>query len=349
MGGQDFKWQDHEQRLTRLESQVKRLLEQLTAGAPAVAAPPGPGAAPQPYPSAGQEIRRLNEEVRRLGEALAAAQAQAAERPDPWAQLVAEVKAQARKAAAATCDGLRAQRLGPRRPELEAQHERLSRLEAQVTALRDAVQAALSHDRAALEPVSTAVMGLRNAIAGARELTAQALGRQADAALPEPELPEPTWTGQPLLVGAAPRLDLAEYVLAWETAVNTALEAYYAQCVQAVEAAEGPLDQQLGKGLGMQLQDRVITLYTTVYAACGQAPRLQPLEPMARALVEALGLTVVSPQVGRSYDVYTQDFLDNDPNSELPAGMVSRVVEPGYKKDGKLLIKPKVLVSGKRA
>lgn len=279
----------------------------------------------------------------------------------PWETVVGHVRHQARQAAGALCDQIWARKLEPRRVQVEAERERLAQMEPILAQLRDALQGLRPKAADLLDPIVATVVALKNGAAGSREMLQQLTARRFEAVLPEPDLPAPDWDPEAvftLSAGSIGRVTLSAAVQAWEQRVAAALDRYLQQSLREVENAAAALDQHLGKGPALQVQDRVMSIYTMLYQAQVQisagaagkaAPTFEALEPLARALLEAIGLTVIMPQVGRSFDVYLQDFLDYDPASDLPADTVSRVVEPGYKKDGKPLVKAKVMVSGKRA
>jgi hypothetical protein len=359
-------------RLEELELRVRRLEETVRSmmnpapppGRTAVAAVAGPLAG---VPTSGGEIIRLREELQQVRTQLEAARRRAMElerqveeqkkeHASPWEGTVAEVRRQARQVAGALCDQIWTRKLEPRRVQLDAERERLTQMEPVLTKLRDGLQAVRQKAPDVADPLLSTVIGLKNGVAGTREVLNQYSGRRFETMLPEPEVPRPDWDARsafaPAAGGGLGRVSLSGAVQAWESEVSVALDLYLQQCLREVENAAAALDQHLGKGPALQVQDRITNIYTMLYHAQSSNPKLQPvLEPLelsARILVEAAGLTVIMPQVGRNFDVYLQDFLDYDSASDLPADTVSRVVEPGFKKDGKPLVKAKVLVSGKR-
>jgi hypothetical protein len=234
---------------------------------------------------------------------------------NPWAPLVEQVRQGARRAAAAMLGG--------------AESERLSQLEPRVAELWQALHGGTATDRAAVEPsIYSMAADLKGQVTRARQIQ--------PAQLPLPDLPPLDWAPDRAFLPDG-RLALADQLKRWEEAAAGVLQRYYATCRRDREAQAGARSSLL------QIQDRAVNLCILIYRA-----GLEALLPKARAVVEALGLTVVVPEPGRDYDVYTQDQLGVESSSDLPAGTVCRVVEPGFKRDGKLLIKAKVLVSGKR-
>lgn len=266
-----------------------------------------------------RKVSQLEERVRALEGRPAAAQAAAVGvtpgGENPWAPLIEQVGQGVRRAAAAMAGG--------------AETERLAQLEPRVAELWQALHGGAATDRAAVEPsIYSMAADLKGQLTRARQTQ--------PAQLPLPDLPPLDWAPDRAVLPDG-RLAVAAQLKRWEEAAAGVLERYYAQCRRDREAQAGARSSLL------QIQDRAVNLCILIYRA-----GLEGLMPKARAVVEALGLTVVVPESGRDYDVYTQDQLGLDSSSDLPAGTVCRVVEPGFKKDGKLLIKAKVLVSGKR-
>jgi|GEM_PF-4047057 len=304
-----------------------------------------------------EQARQVDERAHQAEKALAGLQKQMDESPlSPWTALLDEIRQSARRVAADLCARRWTERLEPRRAGLESDLERLRQAEPLAADLKDNLLKGLPVDRETLEPIYSTALGLKGALAGAREVLNRALAGQPERHMPVPELPAfaPECTDLMVPVGddGRIRVNAVAAVAAWQEAVNTALAIYYEQCLHETDAAVATLEQHMGRAAAGQIQEKVMGLHTMIWHGQHGATRAQPLldllEHQARSLVEAMGLTVVAPAPGRDYDVYLHVSLGSEPSTEYPSDAVIRVVEPGYKAMNKVLTKAKVIVSGKR-